>query len=112
MTEKYVNGTEWYNLYSDGWCEQGGVLSNRTEEIKTFNLLKPYNNTNYTGKAGICSSGAMNNGYQNCIYGICGLAPISGSQACVRTVNWSDTSWETTGYTSITSIQYLEFYLN
>lgn len=40
----------WYNLYSDGWCEQGGKIGTvdanwRTREI---NLLIPYKDVNYT----------------------------------------------------------------
>ena len=25
VTETYQNGTSWYRIYSDGWCEQGGI---------------------------------------------------------------------------------------
>lgn len=40
----------WYNLYSDGWCEQGGKIGTvdanwRTREI---NLLVPYKDVSYT----------------------------------------------------------------
>ena len=47
VTETYQNGYSWYRVYSDGWCEQGGLLqpsSNST--ILTF--LKPFSNLNYT----------------------------------------------------------------
>ena len=33
----------WYRVYPDGWCEQGGVGA-----VGTINLLKPYKDTNYT----------------------------------------------------------------
>ena len=26
IVETYVNGTSWYNIYSNGWCEQGGAI--------------------------------------------------------------------------------------
>lgn len=45
IVETYVNGSSWYRVYSDGWCEQGGELSASTT---TVNYLKIFNNTNYT----------------------------------------------------------------
>lgn len=44
VVETYVNGTSWYRLYSDGWCEQGGEIAASTTSVT---LLKPYLNTNY-----------------------------------------------------------------
>lgn len=38
------NDSRWYNLYSDGWCEQGGKVSSAS----TVTLLKEYKNTDYT----------------------------------------------------------------
>lgn len=38
----------WYNLYSDGWLEQGGYVSFSSGATQTINLLKPYANTDYT----------------------------------------------------------------
>ena len=46
IVETYVNGTSWYRVYSDGWCEQGG--HNTNPAISNINLLKSYNDTNYT----------------------------------------------------------------
>lgn len=47
ITETYVNGTSWYRVYSDGWCEQGGVVNSNSDSAYTVTLLKPYINTNY-----------------------------------------------------------------
>lgn len=44
IVETYSNGTSWYRVYSDGWCEQGGQ-SNLANGTVTF--LKPFANTNY-----------------------------------------------------------------
>ena len=46
ITETYVNGTSWYRVYSDGWCEQGGVSSGSWNEITTV-FLKSFINTDY-----------------------------------------------------------------
>lgn len=44
IVETYVNGTSWYRVYSDGWCEQGGVSA---KKLQTIQLLKAYANTDY-----------------------------------------------------------------
>ena len=45
ITETYINGTSWYRVYSDGWCEQGGELVGVTDYTVSF--LKQFANTNY-----------------------------------------------------------------
>lgn len=46
ITETYVNGTSWYRVYSDGWCEQGGKYTGNSSQ--TISLIKPYKDTNYS----------------------------------------------------------------
>lgn len=47
ITEAYVNGTSWYNIYSNGWCEQGGLcVINSSWTNNTF--LKPFKDLNYS----------------------------------------------------------------
>ncbi len=46
LVESYQNGMEWYRLYSDGWCEQGGSQTS-TGNLTTVMLLKPYKDNNY-----------------------------------------------------------------
>lgn len=45
VTQNYVNGTSWYRVYSDGWCEQGGFNANYGG---TITLLKKMSNNTYT----------------------------------------------------------------
>lgn len=49
LVESYINGANWYNLYSDGWLEQGGESGQwtGTSQNQTANLLKSYSDTNY-----------------------------------------------------------------
>lgn len=51
ITETYVNGTSWYRVWSDGWCEQGG--KSLVTGAVTINLLKKFANTNYTASASL-----------------------------------------------------------
>jgi hypothetical protein len=49
IIETYINGDSWYRVWSDGWCEQGGmvnVIANNANVVVTF--LKPMLNTDYT----------------------------------------------------------------
>lgn len=62
IVETYVNGTSWYRVYSDGWCEQGGRLSVSSNQTVTITFLKPFVNTNYIAfkNLGIKSTGTSN----------------------------------------------------
>ena len=44
----YVNGTSWYRIWSDDYCEQGGRLYNAKDVANTITLLKTMKNTNYS----------------------------------------------------------------
>lgn len=51
LTESYDNSGSWYRVYSDGWCEQGGVIgSEGTTRGKTqsISFAKPFRDRNYT----------------------------------------------------------------
>lgn len=54
VTETYRNGTSWYRVWSDGWCEQGGIYDYGSSIQSTsvnISLLKSFSNTNYTLEA-------------------------------------------------------------
>ena len=49
LVDSYVNGTSWYRIYSDGWCEQGGLAGSTTSSAKvTVTLLKPFLSNTYS----------------------------------------------------------------
>lgn len=48
VTGTYQNGASWYRVWSDGWCEQGGLLPSASSAQKvTVTFLKTFSNTNY-----------------------------------------------------------------
>lgn len=50
VTETWVSGMSWYRKWSDGWIEQGGLVSdteNWTNRTKTITLHKAFSNTKY-----------------------------------------------------------------
>ena len=52
IVETYRNGQSWYRVWSDGWCEQGGVLTSVVNSINTnINLLKSYKDLNFNANA-------------------------------------------------------------
>ena len=47
-TETYSDDDgNWYRIYPDGWCEQGGINSNNSTTARTQVLLKPFRDTKY-----------------------------------------------------------------
>lgn len=49
ITETYKNGTSWYRVWSDGWCEQGGIATGGASASgASVTLIKAYKDTNYT----------------------------------------------------------------
>ena len=44
VVETYQNGTDWYRVYSDGWCEQGGRANGSTSDVP---FLQAFKDTNY-----------------------------------------------------------------
>lgn len=47
ITETWNEGTSWYRVWSDGWIEQGGRYTPKSNP-SYINFYKPYTNTNYT----------------------------------------------------------------
>ena len=50
VTETWNSGTNWYRIWSDGWCEQGGYLFTAVDanwRTVTQTLHIPYKDTNY-----------------------------------------------------------------
>jgi hypothetical protein len=48
LIESYSSGKSWYNVYSNGWCIQGGRINPNIGTLGTVTFLKPFKNTNYT----------------------------------------------------------------
>ena len=47
VIETYQNGTSWYRVWSDGWCEQGGELSWSNNTVTTISFIKTFKDINY-----------------------------------------------------------------
>lgn len=63
LIRAYKNGTTWYNLYSDGWVEQGGELASIAKDTTTtIPLPIPFVDTDYS--VGIIATGGVRDGTQ------------------------------------------------
>lgn len=63
LIRAYKNGTTWYNLYSDGWVEQGGELASIVKDTTTtISLPLPFVDTNYS--VGIIATGGVRDATQ------------------------------------------------
>lgn len=100
LVEKSVSGTEWYNLYSDGWCEQGGVSQSAGDQTtNTIGLLKNYTDTNYSIL--FAQNAGVEGSYTN---GCTTKNKTTSSFALVyRTGGTASFYWYACGYTSTTT---------
>ena len=48
IVQTYVSGTSWYRVWSDGWLEQGGVVSMNEGTNAAVTFAKNFTTTNYT----------------------------------------------------------------
>lgn len=65
IVETYVNGTDWYRIWSDGWIEQGGRVSISQDTQTTVSLLKSFSDINYTILITSCKEGLQTSGDGN-----------------------------------------------
>jgi len=65
VVQTYVNGTNWYRVWSDGWIEQGGRISISKDAQTTVTLLKTFSNTDYTVLITANKSGTQTGGDGN-----------------------------------------------
>lgn len=53
LSASYRSGVNWYRKYSDGWIEQGGVITASSyNDSGTFTFNQPFKDSNYTITSG------------------------------------------------------------
>lgn len=99
IIETYHNGTDWYRVWSDGWCEQGGKRASiGTDTSLTINLLKHFSSTDYSVFNIAIQSGTSQAAASNCTL---------GEQTTSTFILYQDTEgdiggyWEAKGYIAI-----------
>jgi hypothetical protein len=88
----------WYNLYSDGWCEQGGIISGwGTSNAATINLMKEFIDTNYSLSFTVTAGGSIGAGVTAYVYDKTKNSIVVGGTAA-STINDCACSWTACGY--------------
>lgn len=84
LVSTYKEGTQWYNLYSDGYIEQGGEFHNSgSDRDVVISFLKPFIDTNYIIDKTI---------------GITGRYTSSATPQCYSTWNYTNSSFTARAY--------------
>ena len=106
LIKSYSSGNDWYRIYQDGWCEQGGTTTSTAHSGITINLIKKYTSTTYTITIG---SIELTSNYETSIDNI-----TTSSFKVTSNKGGSNTSgrisWRTAGYIDITNYQYSPIY--
>lgn len=100
LVDKYVSGTKWWELYSDGWCRQGGVQTLGTDGYGTVNFLKAFRNTDYSF---LCDIGRRSDDSAWHIYPTSNYTASTMQLRANLTGYTLYTRWQAEGYTSTTT---------
>lgn len=99
IVETYSNGTDWYRVWSDGWCEQGGRYAVVSSSPHTINLFKTMSNTDYF----IMICPALNNAGDYTVSILVRTDMITANSFGIQK-QWTSSSgyyyWKTEGYIS------------
>lgn len=101
LVDKYVNGTDWWELYSDGWCRQGGMFQSNDCNDVQINFLKTFSDTNYTPIVGQMLGSSGDATYWNFAIYSRTVSSMTIHNATNGTGNYC--AWEASGYTSSTT---------
>ena len=99
LVKSYSSGTDWYRVYQDGWCEQGGNFANDTD----ITFLKEYEAI----PSVFCSPATTDTTITN--QGLC-ISKLSISGFHINTgSSWSG-CWQSVGYIDISGYGYSPIY--
>lgn len=98
VISSYHNGTDWYRVWSDGWCEQGGYYNGSigTDASTTITLLKNYKDTNYSVYQQTYASTSISEGTDICVQSKTTSNFILCNEGYVATMY--GLNWEAKGY--------------
>ena len=98
--EATADDPTWYNLYSDGWCEQGGQIPSANDIQYTGTLLKPYKDKNYQIGFTTLSNNTSATATQ---WQFIAIYPITNSTFGCKAINFTR-DWRACGYAEVPTI--------
>lgn len=108
LIKSYKSGTDWYNIYADGWCEQGRQHSAFGQDsTNTVYLLKNFASTNYQVYQTSIQTGVTGNVRSGCC-----LGARSVDSFILYQDTYADNGgvWMACGYVDISDYQYSPIY--
>ena len=103
LVKSTVNGTSWCDVYSDGWCEQGGRFQSNDNTNTTVTFLKAYKDTNYTPIVGQMLGSAGDATYWNwAIYSMTNSTMVIHN---ATNGNTNSCVWQTCGYIDASDLE-------
>lgn len=103
LIKSYHSGDDWYRVYSDGWCEQGGLVYIPSSDL-TVTFLIPFLNTDYTITAGSSNNTNVVNVNQN------NARTTTTTRFDMSGSNSGNAFWQACGYVDISSYSTKEEY--
>lgn len=107
LIDSYKDGTSWYNVYSDGWCEQGGLCIDHA--YQTINLFKTMRDTNYSINIACARNAATRSGDANDQIMIPNCT-TSSIYVYINDNNNNYVYWEVKGYIDTTNLALNQIY--
>ena len=96
------NDPTWYNLYSDGWCEQGGIYNFSSSSYLQYSLIKEYRDLDYDIVATFYDLNAQNTSSYPVSIGTLSTTGFYAKSGVSSTTNHFF-FWQACGYTSTTT---------
>jgi len=107
IIETYSSGTNWYRVWSDGWCEQGGA--NKTNIASnadiTITFLKAFKDINYNIATATLRTSDTNSPADNKAVLVHNVSITGFHIKSTRFENKFGFYWQTCGYISTTNNQ-------
>lgn len=97
LVSKYVSGANWCNIYSDGWCEQGGYKTGSFNHNTKHMLHQPYPNNNYTVVANCNISTGLSKKEPDCFHVVGQSGKYAGDA-------YTSVTWLASGYINKPSV--------
>lgn len=109
LLRTWTQGNEWYNLYSDGWCEQGGALTVANNANVSINLPVAYKTGNYHVQAthAFQSNGVYEGRHAMVLDGTLTATAfqIKNSRFSGETTSAMKITWQASGYADTSLLQ-------
>ncbi len=105
IVKTYSSGTDWYEVFNDGWVRQGGVATSAGDQNTTVTYTIPFRDTNYTPMATFVTASTVTLGNISHI----GLISYNATSLLTRTNGAISLSkpWTAEGYGASASVKAL-----